>query len=104
MKENSFVDTVLLHSGENEEMLAVSEDQEGQLCLEVNDTEEQMNQLMEVMTNKMVSVNQRSKVKESVSGDVYLQSDSAQEDVEDSGSQPLLNASEMPRDDLNVEC
>lgn len=105
MQENIFSDKARLQTGENDEILAVSTNKEGQLCLEMNDTEEQMNQLMEVMTNKMISVNQRSKVKDSVPADVYLQPDSNQEDEEDSSGQPLLNSNEAPReDDLNVEC
>lgn len=94
----------LLENTETDELLTVSESGDGKLSVEMDDTEEQMSQLMEKMTNKMLSVNQRLKVKDSVPSDVYVQSDQDQEDGEGSSDRPLLGNNEPPRDDLNVEC
>lgn len=94
----------LLENTETVELLTVSESGDGKLSVEMDDTEEQMSQLMEKMTNKMLSVNQRLKVKDSVPSDVYVQSDQDQEDGEGSSDRPLLGNNEPPRDDLNVEC
>lgn len=94
----------LLENTETDELLTVSESGDGKLSVEMDDTEEQMSQLMETMTNKMLSVNQRLKVKDSVPSDVFVQSDQDQEDGEGSSDRPLLGNNEPPRDDLNVEC
>lgn len=92
----------LLENAETDELLTVSESEDGKLSVEMDDTEEQMNLLMETMTNKMLSVNQKLKVKDTVPSDVCVQSD--QEDGEGSSDRPLLGNNEPPRDDLNVEC
>lgn len=92
----------LLKNAETDELLTVSESGDGKLSVEMDDTEEQMNLLMETMTNKMLSVNQKLKVKDTVPSDVCVQSD--QEDGEGSSDRPLLGNNEPPRDDLNVEC
>lgn len=94
----------LLENTETDELLTVSESGDGKLSVEMDDTEKQMSQLMETMTNKMLSVNQRLKVKDSVPSDVFVQSDQDQEDGEGSSDRPLLGKNEPPRDDLNVEC
>lgn len=94
----------LLENTETDELLTVSESGDGKLSVEMDDTEKQMSQLMETMTNKMLSVNQRLKVKDSVPSDVFVQSDQDQEDGEGSSDRPLLGNNEPPRDDLNVEC
>lgn len=94
----------LLENTEIDELLTVSESGDGKLSVEMDDTEKQMSQLMETMTNKMLSVNQRLKVKDSVPSDVFVQSDQDQEDGEGSSDRPLLGNNEPPRDDLNVEC
>lgn len=94
----------LLENTETDELLTVSESGNGKLSVEMDDTEKQMSQLMETMTNKMLSVNQRLKVKDSVPSDVFVQSDQDQEDGEGSSDRPLLGNNEPPRDDLNVEC
>lgn len=101
-----FLDGHFMENAECNELLTVSESENGKLCLEMENTEEQMNQLLETMTNKMINVNQRLKVKDKVLSDVYVQSDSNQEleDVEQSSDQPLVGNNEPPRDDLNVEC
>ncbi|XP_011446715.3 coiled-coil domain-containing protein 149-B isoform X4 [Magallana gigas] len=92
----------LLENAETDELLTVSESEDGKLSVEMDDTEEQMNLLMETMTNKMLSVNQKLKVKDTVPSDVCVQSD--QEDGEGSSDRPLLGNNDPPRDDLNVEC
>lgn len=94
----------LLENTETDDLLTVSESGDGKLSVEMDDTEKQMSQLMETMTNKMLSVNQRLKVKDSVPSDVFVQSDQDQEDGEGSSDRPLLGNNEPPRDDLNVEC
>lgn len=94
----------MLENTETDELLTVSESGDGKLSVEMDDTEKQMSQLMETMTNKMLSVNQRLKVKDSVPSDVFVQSDQDQEDGEGSSDRPLLGKNEPPRDDLNVEC
>lgn len=94
----------LLENTETDDLLTVSESGDGKLSVEMDDTEKQMSQLMETMTNKMLSVNQRLKVKDSVPSDVFVQSDQDQEDGEGSSDRPLLGKNEPPRDDLNVEC
>lgn len=99
-----FTGKSLLENTEIDELLTVSESGDGKLSVEMDDTEKQMSQLMETMTNKMLSVNQRLKVKDSVPSDVFVQSDQDQEDGEGSSDRPLLGNNEPPRDDLNVEC
>lgn len=99
-----FTGKTLLENTETDELLTVSESGDGKLSVEMDDTEKQMSQLMETMTNKMLSVNQRLKVKDSVPSDVFVQSDQDQEDGEGSSDRPLLGNNEPPRDDLNVEC
>lgn len=99
-----FTGKSLLENTETDELLTVSESGDGKLSVEMDDTEKQMSQLMETMTNKMLSVNQRLKVKDSVPSDVFVQSDQDQEDGEGSSDRPLLGNNEPPRDDLNVEC